>query len=110
VIAQASAGVLHPSVLRGRPLRAFDLGDVDAVSQHADAILDQLRATAGHRRIGGWAPCLDSETLATPGGRAGQLSARRKVGQWLGLRQPLDQAMLGDDPRGCLWIALDAVS
>jgi hypothetical protein len=42
VIAQASAGVLHPSVLRGRPLRAFDLGDVDAVSQHADAILDQL--------------------------------------------------------------------
>jgi hypothetical protein len=89
---------------------AFDLGDVDAVSQHADAILDQLRATAGHRRIGGWAPCLDSETLATPGGRAGQLSARRKVGQWLGLRQPLDQAMLGDDLRGCLWIALDAVS
>jgi hypothetical protein len=69
-----------------------------------------MRATAGHRRIGGWAPCLDSETLATPGGRAGQLSARRKVGQWLGLRQPLDQAMLGDDPRGCLWIALDAVS
>jgi hypothetical protein len=27
----------------------------------------------------------------------------------LDLRQPFDQAMLGDDPSGRLWIALDAV-
>jgi hypothetical protein len=39
----------------------------------------------------------------------GSLCVDRRLMDSPGLRQPFNQSMLGDDPRGRLWIALDAV-